>query len=79
VRRIEEDRAGYTFLAPLLAAPRSANVYARDLHARDSLLLRAIGVRPVYLLRPTSSALGAPLALFPVSLDSARAEWRSAP
>ena len=77
VRRIEEDRAGYTFLAPILAVRRGANVYARDLHARDSLLLDPLGARPVYLLRPRSSELGAPLALFPVSLDSARADWRS--
>jgi hypothetical protein len=78
-RRIEEDRAGYTFLTPILAAPRSANVYARDLHARDSLLLGALGARPVFVLRPRSSEPGAPLALFPVSLDSARADWRGQP
>jgi hypothetical protein len=75
VRRIEEDRAGYTFLAPILAAPRSTNRYARDLHARDTLLVGKMADRPMFLLRPISSALGAPLALFPISLDSARVEW----
>ena len=76
VRRIEEDRAGYTFLPPILAAPRSANVYARDLHARDTLLFDAARPRSVFVLRPRSAAPNAPLALFPVSLDSARADWR---
>jgi hypothetical protein len=77
VRRIEEDRAGFTFLAPILATKPGTNVYARDLHGRDSLLLHTLGSRPVYLLRPHSSESGAPLGLFPVSLDSARADWRT--
>jgi hypothetical protein len=75
VRRIAEDHAGYTFLAPLLAVDHGSNVYARDLHARDSVLLRAYEGRPVYVLRPASSRVGAPLELHPLALDSARAEW----
>jgi hypothetical protein len=78
VRRLLEDRAGYTFLAPLLAVNHGSNVYARDLHARDTLLLRAFPTRPVYLLRAASSDVGAPLVLVPLAVDSARAEWGAA-
>jgi hypothetical protein len=74
-RRILEDRAGYTFLTPILASGSGGNVYARELHARDTLLLAKEQSRPVFLLRATSSRLGAPLRLYRVSLDSARADW----
>jgi 4-amino-4-deoxy-L-arabinose transferase-like glycosyltransferase len=74
-RRILEDRAGYSFLAPLLARDVGSNVYARDLHARDTLLLQRHPDRPVYLLRAVSSEVGARLYLEPLRLDSARAEW----
>jgi hypothetical protein len=77
VQRIAEDRHGYTFLAPILASSTESNVYARDLHARDTLLFRNYGGRTVYVLRPASTDLGAPLLLVPLSLDSARAEWRA--
>jgi len=77
-QRIQEDRTGYTFLAPILAAARGTNIYARDLHGRDTLLIAMLRGRPIYVLRPASSAIGAPLGLFPLSLDSARAEWRGA-
>ncbi len=76
-RRILEDRAGYTFLAPLLARDPGSNRYARDLHGRDTLLLTGNGGKPVWLLRASSSRVGAPLILEPVNMDSARAEWRS--
>jgi hypothetical protein len=74
-RRLLEDRAGYAFFAPLLARDPGSNVYARDLHARDTLLLQRYAGRPVYVLRGVSSDVGAPLMLEPLSLDSARAEW----
>ena len=74
-RRIMEDRAGYSFLAPLLARATGSNLYARDLHARDTLLLARYPERPVYLLRAVSSEIGAPLMLERVRMDSARAEW----
>lgn len=74
-RRLVEDRGGYTFLAPLLARDPGSNVYARELHARDTLLLRRFSNRPVYLLRAASPAVGAALVLERLPLDSARAEW----
>lgn len=74
-RRLLEDGAGYSFLGPLLARGGGTNVYARDLHAADTLLLRRYPTHPVYLLRAASSAVGAPLVLERLNLDSARAEW----
>ena len=77
VRRINEDRAGFTLLAPLLAKDWAGNVFARDLHERDSLLLRDHPGRPVYLLRSAGAEFGAPMELIPLSRDSLLASWRS--
>jgi hypothetical protein len=74
-KRIAEDWAGYAFLAPILARDPGSNVYARELHARDTVLFKLYPSRPVYVLRPTSPEMGAPLAVFPFSMDSARADW----
>ena len=78
-RRVFEDRGGYSFLAPLLARDAGTNIYARDLHARDTLLLQRYAGRAVYLLRASSSDVGAPLVLEPFRVDSARAEWHGPP
>jgi len=75
-RRIFEDRGGYSFFAPILARDPGTNVYGRDLHGRDSLLLAQYAGRPVYLLRAASSGVGAPLVLAPLNTDSAWREWR---
>jgi hypothetical protein len=79
LRRVEETAAGITPLAPLLAVggPSDRNIYARDLHARDSLLLAAYPNRAIYLLRPASAAPSAMPAFFPVSRDSLAAEWNA--
>jgi hypothetical protein len=61
----------------LLARDPGTNLYARDLHGRDTLLLAGHGGGAVWLLRAASSAVGAPLVLEPVNLDSARADWGS--
>jgi hypothetical protein len=74
-KRIAEDWAGYAFIPPLLARDERTNVYARELHARDTLLFKLYPSRPVYVLRATSSDLGSPLKLFPLNMDSARADW----
>jgi hypothetical protein len=80
VARINEDRAGYTHLAPLLLERGSGNVYARDLQARDSLLLVVYPTRPVYLFRRTGSEADAPYEWLPLQRDSLFGEWRhSAP
>jgi hypothetical protein len=74
-KRIEEDRAGTADLHPLLLAQPSGNVYARDLHAQDTVLLAALPDRPVYLLRTSSTSLGASPVFFPLSRDSLWVAW----
>jgi hypothetical protein len=69
-RRIEEDRAGFTLLAPLLYRDWGTNLYARDLHERNQALIRQYPGRPVYLLRPASSETGATPQLYPLRADS---------
>ena len=75
VRRIEEDRAGFTVYLPFLVADGDNVVYARDLHARDSVLLARFPERAVYLVRPASDSEGALPRFWSVSRDSLRAAW----
>ncbi len=75
-RRIQEDAAGFTLLAPLLDETwGDGNIYARDLHANDTLLLRRHPGRPVYLLRPVSTEIGAPLEVVALPADSLQRAW----
>lgn len=76
-QRVLEDRGGFTFLAPLLVQDWETNFYARDLHARDTLLLARYPDRTLYLMKPVSSAIGASLHLVPLSSDSLRSAWSS--
>jgi hypothetical protein len=78
VKRIAEDRLGFTLLAPLLYADWGTNLYARDMHDRNLALMRRYPDRPVYLLRPPTNDVGAALELFPLSRDSVRAAWGGA-
>ena len=59
LRRIADDRRGFTLLTPLFLAGSDGTVYARDLHERDTLLLAAHPGREVWLLRPADSSSGA--------------------
>ncbi|MGQ0712516.1 MAG: hypothetical protein ACT4PJ_02160 [Gemmatimonadaceae bacterium] len=77
-RRIGEDRGGFTLLAPLQLAREGDNIYARDLHARDTLLVAQHPGRPLYLLRPMNADEGAPPQFLPLSRDSILREWRGA-
>ncbi|HEX6536775.1 MAG TPA: hypothetical protein VF041_19465, partial [Gemmatimonadaceae bacterium] len=74
--RIADDRAGFTLYPPLLLAHGGGNVYARDLHGRDTLLVRAFPDRPLYLLRPASPRIGEPPRFYPLSRDSLERAWR---
>lgn len=77
MRRLGETAAGISPLAPLLAVEGAdGNVYARDLHARDSLLLAAYPGRPIYTVHPTSPLPRALPAFYPVSRDSLLRAWR---
>jgi len=75
VARLQEDRQGFTLLAPLLYADWGTNVYARDMQARNLALVRRYPHRPLYLLRPASTALGAPPELYPLRRDSVMSVW----
>lgn len=77
VARINEDRRGYTHLAPLLLERGSGNVYARDLQASDSLMTSAYPARPVYLLRRKNASADSAFEWLPLKRDSLTAAWRS--
>jgi hypothetical protein len=72
--RRQDDQNGFTLFPPLLLA-RGDNIYARDLHVRDTLLLAEYPDRAVYLLRPATAALGEVPGFYPVSRDSLYAAW----
>ncbi|HET7564124.1 MAG TPA: hypothetical protein VFJ96_03970, partial [Gemmatimonadaceae bacterium] len=77
VARINDDRAGTTLLAPLLLDHGGNNVYARDLHGRDSLLARAFPGRPIYVVRPANADIGTPPQFYRAPTDSLWTAWRS--
>lgn len=68
--RIAEDRAGFTLFAPFLLAHGGGNIYARDLGEQNPLLMQQYPDRPVYLLKPVSSEIGAPFRFYPVTTGS---------
>lgn len=74
-QRIREDSLGFTLFPPLMLARGGGNVYARDMHARDSLLLKEFPGRPIYLLKPQSPALGEPPRFYAVDRDSLKRAW----
>ncbi|HET7551572.1 MAG TPA: hypothetical protein VFK04_09780 [Gemmatimonadaceae bacterium] len=76
IARINDDRAGFTLFTPLLLAHGGGNVYARDLHGRDTLLLQAYPNRKLYLLKPASAKIGEPPRFYPLSRDSLERAWR---
>jgi hypothetical protein len=75
VRRVEEDRGGFTVYLPFLVANGENVVYARDLHARDTVLLARYPSRRVYLVRPSSDSEGVQPRFWLLSRDSLRAAW----
>lgn len=75
--QVDADRRGFTLLMPLLIARRGDNVYARDLGARDSLLVREYPTRPLYLLRPQSADIGAEPHFIALSRDSLARAWET--
>jgi len=75
--RINQDRSGYTHLAPLLLERSSGNVYARDLQAHDSLLLAQYPERRAYLLLRKGTDADAPYEWLALSRDSLYRAWRS--
>lgn len=76
VRKLKENQSGFTLYSPLLLS-RSDNVFARDLGARDTLLLEMYPDRPVYLLKPDAGSVGAAPVFHRLSRDSLLSAWRS--
>ena len=74
--RISDDRDGFTLFTPLLLAHGGDNIYARDLHGRDTLLIRAYPDQPIYLLKPATSDIGEPPRFYSLSRDSLERAWR---
>jgi hypothetical protein len=68
--RIDEDRAGFTLFAPFLLAHGGGNIYARDLGEQNELLTAQYPDRPVYLLKPISSDVGAPFRYYALRRSS---------
>jgi hypothetical protein len=75
-RRLADDAAGVWPLAPLVLARGGANVCARDLHGRDTLLLEQYPERAVYLPRPSSGDPETSPGFYPVWRDSVVEEAR---
>jgi hypothetical protein len=73
--RVRDDQRGFTQMMPALVA-RGSNVFARDLHSRDSLLVRQHPGKPMFLLAPSSPEPGAELRYYPMNADSAWRDWR---
>jgi hypothetical protein len=76
LQRITDDRAGFLHYAPLRLVTTGGNIYARDLHARDSLLLTQYPDRPVYLLTRLGTRVDDRLAFLPLRRDSLYGAWR---
>jgi hypothetical protein len=72
MRRIAEDRGGFTTYPSFLLARGGGNTYLRDLHALDSLVIRP--GRPIWLLTQ-DPRVGGDLRWEPVRPDSMGREW----
>ena len=78
-QRVREEQAGFTVFAPLLLADGGGNIYARDLHARDTLLLSAYPDRDIYLLQPPTTQVGVAPRYALLSRDSLEQVWAVPP
>ena len=76
LRRLVEDSAGFAVFPSVMLAHGSGNVYLRDLHARDTVLLAQMRQHPVWLLTQAPE-IGGQLRFQRVSLDSMQADWRT--
>jgi 4-amino-4-deoxy-L-arabinose transferase-like glycosyltransferase len=73
--RVRESSMGVVPLAPLLLSGGPTNVYVRDLHARDTVLLSRYPNRPIFVVRRDSSATGVTLRYHRASRDSLLSSW----
>lgn len=77
--RVMEDRVGYALYPPFLLDRASGNMYARDLHERDSLLTAQHPDRAVYVVRRDGVDGVAPLRWIRLTPDSQRQATRTTP
>ena len=75
--RVRENWNGFTVYSPLLLAGRDGNLFVRDLHARDTLMLARYPGHPVYLLRRATFRITSPFVFKPVDRDSLIAAARA--
>jgi hypothetical protein len=75
LRRIGEDRLGFTVFSPLLLARDTSVIYLRDLHERDSVAIARHPGRDLWLLTQDPS-VGAALRFARIAPDSLRREWQ---
>jgi hypothetical protein len=79
IHRIVESERGVTPLAPVLLARTGDNVYVRDLHERDTLMLNAYPDRPVFVLHAASPDRDALPVFSAATRDSMYAVWKANP
>lgn len=77
--RVRDDRRGFTLYPPLLLEDQHRNVYVRDLHVRDTVALKRYPGRPIFLVVPDDTTLGAIPRYHPVRVDSLLAAWGLGP
>ncbi len=75
VRRIQEDRGGFARFPPVLLAHDDGNIYLRDLHARDTLVIGSPFTRAIWLMTEDLQ-VGGRLRFTPVAVDSLLNEWK---
>jgi hypothetical protein len=73
--RLDQSAAGVIPLAPFMAARRGGNVYARELQARDTILIHAYPGRPLYFLHPVDGGRFAAPRFYPLDRDSMARAW----
>ena len=78
LRRIAEDRMGFTLYPPFLLAHGGGNTYVRDLHGRDSLIFVEHPAKELWLVTK-APIVGSPFRFERVSVDSMRHEWTLSP
>jgi hypothetical protein len=76
--RLDDDAAGFTVLPPALLSRRTDVQFVRDLHARDSLLVRD-HQGPIYLMKPQNTDVGSVPQFYEVRPDSLWDAWRRSP
>lgn len=76
--RVMEDRDGYALYPPFLLDRASGNVYVRDLHERDSLLIQQYPGRAVYKVRRDGVDGNASLRWTAIKSNPAQPEPRAA-